>query len=276
MTETDELGIEDWSDSYARTTEWSPKYLQALHMAQPAQREPAHAVSSQSERWLYVACGVAALVLGLVSSRALAPLIFGSATPLSQALLEDAPLPLPTSAPPVAKTKAPRAHKTARARPPLTAAKPGSCNLSRTPLRASCAEDPTPPSFINVRAMPDLDLMDAPSSPMEVRALADSRARVSANSQQVMEQQRQHDPMGQLDVLQDPGVELGLLRINSRPWSQVFIDGKPAGTTPLLGVSLSAGQHSVRLVNNTFHMRKTFDIVVNAGESTSHVVALDD
>jgi hypothetical protein len=276
MTETDELAMEDWSDSYARTTEWSPKYLHALHMAQPALREPAHPISSQSDRWLYVACGAAALVLGLVSSRALAPLIFGSPTPLSQELLEDAPLPqpLPTSAAPAAKAKATRAHKTARARPPLQAAKPGSRSLGSTPLRGTCAEEPVPPAALD--ATPDLNLMDAPSSPMELRALADSRARMSANSQQVMEQQRQHDPMGQLDVLQDPGVELGVLRINSRPWSQVFIDGKPAGTTPILGVSLSPGEHSVRLVNNTFHMRKTFDIVVNAGESISHVVSLDD
>ena len=76
----------------------------------------------------------------------------------------------------------------------------------------------------------DMDLMDAPSSPMEQRALANSRSR----SEQLIELQRQHDPMGQLDVMQDPGVALGTLRINSRPWSQVFIDNKPVGTTPLL------------------------------------------
>ncbi|HET8935433.1 MAG TPA: PEGA domain-containing protein [Polyangiales bacterium] len=68
----------------------------------------------------------------------------------------------------------------------------------------------------------------------------------------------------------------GTLRINSRPWSQVFIDNKPVGTTPLLNVSVSAGEHSVRLVNSVFGMRKTFDISVGAGENISQVVSLDD
>ena len=101
-------------------------------------------------------------------------------------------------------------------------------------------------------------------------------ADVHERIQRRLELQRQHDPMGQLDVMQDPGVALGTLRINSRPWSQVFIDNKPVGTTPLLNVSVSAGQHSIRLVNNVFGMRKTFDVNVGAGENISQVVSLGD
>jgi serine/threonine-protein kinase len=41
----------------------------------------------------------------------------------------------------------------------------------------------------------------------------------------------------------------GTLSINTKPWTQVSIDGKPRGTTPLIKLELSSGVHKVRLVN---------------------------
>lgn len=68
----------------------------------------------------------------------------------------------------------------------------------------------------------------------------------------------------------------GTLRINTRPWSQVFVDGRLLGNTPQLGVRLPAGKHTLRLVNPEFNMTKTIDIDLGAGESLSRVESLDD
>jgi PEGA domain len=67
-----------------------------------------------------------------------------------------------------------------------------------------------------------------------------------------------------------------MLRINSRPWSQVFIDGKLFGNTPQLGIQLTAGKHSIRLVNSEFGMSKTFTLKLAAGESVTRVEMLSE
>jgi hypothetical protein len=66
------------------------------------------------------------------------------------------------------------------------------------------------------------------------------------------------------------------LRINSRPWSQVFIDGNWIGNTPQLGLQLPAGTHSVRLVNSEFGMSKSFTVKLGAGEQVTRVETLKE
>lgn len=68
----------------------------------------------------------------------------------------------------------------------------------------------------------------------------------------------------------------GLLRLNSRPWSQVSVDGKPMGNTPLMGVPLSAGTHQIELVNPSLGMTKKFEIEVAPDEVVTRVVTLDE
>lgn len=66
------------------------------------------------------------------------------------------------------------------------------------------------------------------------------------------------------------------LRINSRPWSQVYIDGTLVGTTPKIDLRVSAGPHRVRLVNPELGLSKTFQVEAPAGETVSHVEHLDE
>jgi serine/threonine-protein kinase len=68
----------------------------------------------------------------------------------------------------------------------------------------------------------------------------------------------------------------GSLRINSRPWSQVFVDGRLVGNTPQLGVSVPAGRHTIRLFNPEFGMSKTFTVSVAPGESVTRIEMLED
>ena len=66
----------------------------------------------------------------------------------------------------------------------------------------------------------------------------------------------------------------GTLRVNTRPWSQVFIDGKPSGTTPRMNISLAAGPHTLLFVNDEFGVRKTVDVTIVPGKVETVVLNL--
>lgn len=73
-----------------------------------------------------------------------------------------------------------------------------------------------------------------------------------------------------------PAGNAALLRVNSRPWSQVFVDGQLVGTTPLLGVQLPPGEHNIRLVNSTFAMGKVLKVKLRPGERVTRVEMLEE
>jgi serine/threonine protein kinase len=67
---------------------------------------------------------------------------------------------------------------------------------------------------------------------------------------------------------------MGTLRVNSRPWSRVIVDGRLIGNTPQMAIPLRVGKHSLNLVNPEFGIDKTLTIAIKAGEITTHVVTL--
>jgi serine/threonine-protein kinase len=71
-----------------------------------------------------------------------------------------------------------------------------------------------------------------------------------------------------------PAGGTGVLRINSRPWSIVTIDGKKIGNTPQMNVVLPAGSHSVHLVNPQFGFKKTVKVKLAPGETQTKIVDL--
>ena len=58
----------------------------------------------------------------------------------------------------------------------------------------------------------------------------------------------------------------GFIRVGSRPWANVYIDGHKVGATPQR-VKVSAGPHTVKLVNPEFNLRKVYHVTVGAGAS---------
>jgi hypothetical protein len=66
----------------------------------------------------------------------------------------------------------------------------------------------------------------------------------------------------------------GTLRVNSRPWSQVFVDGKLVGNTPQLGISLAPGTHKLKLVSPDLGMTKQLTVQIEKGKATTKVVNL--
>lgn len=71
------------------------------------------------------------------------------------------------------------------------------------------------------------------------------------------------------------GTGPGTLRINTRPWSQVYVDGRLIGNTPQMNISLPAGNHRVTLVNPDFNIRQSVSVTIEAGQVTTRVLTLD-
>ena len=58
----------------------------------------------------------------------------------------------------------------------------------------------------------------------------------------------------------------GYLRIGSKPWTKIAVDGKDTGkTTPQPSLRLSAGTHRITLSNPQFGISQTFTVDVKPG-----------
>ena len=64
--------------------------------------------------------------------------------------------------------------------------------------------------------------------------------------------------------------------MQTRPWSKVFVDGRLVGNTPLMGVPISAGRHTLTFVNDDFNIRKTVKVEVETGQTLTQVLTLDE
>lgn len=68
--------------------------------------------------------------------------------------------------------------------------------------------------------------------------------------------------------------ETGTLRINTKPWTQVSVDGQPIGNTPQLNINLPAGEHTVDLVNPEFNIRSSIKVQIPAGQTITKILDL--
>ena len=73
-----------------------------------------------------------------------------------------------------------------------------------------------------------------------------------------------------------PPGQMGVLQINSRPWSRVLIDGGFVGHTPQRAISLDVGRHTVQLINESFSMSKTIQVTIAPGQTVKRIETLDD
>ncbi|MBN1655771.1 MAG: PEGA domain-containing protein [Deltaproteobacteria bacterium] len=66
----------------------------------------------------------------------------------------------------------------------------------------------------------------------------------------------------------------GTLRVNTRPWSQVFVNSQLVGNTPQTNIQLPAGKHTVTFVSPTFGIRKDITVNIGAGKTVTRVITL--
>lgn len=265
--------MQSWSEDRT-TTKWSPAHVREVHW--PKRQTPSAAglpravparpqaritqaiqLSETQTAWLYGVTAVIALGLALAAARALLPVLIGegearelSGVGLARAQPSAAPLRAPRTAAVLPAPVEPRAAA-ARARQ--------RARSHRRAHKASHSYDEQPQQEEDLGAVadpnlvPDMDFMNAPVSERELRIMAGARATSAA--------------------AEPP--QTGTLRINSRPWSHLYLDGRLVGSTPQVALSVSAGAHRVRLVNPQFAMSKTFSVVVGAGESVTRVETLE-
>jgi serine/threonine protein kinase len=69
--------------------------------------------------------------------------------------------------------------------------------------------------------------------------------------------------------------ESGFLTIDTTPWSTVSTGGKVLGQTPLVGVKLPAGRHTLVLENPELGLRTSYQVTINAGQTTARRIGLD-
>ncbi len=62
----------------------------------------------------------------------------------------------------------------------------------------------------------------------------------------------------------------GTLALQSDPWARIYVDGKDTGKfTPQSGLSVPAGRHTIRLVNDEVGVKTEFTVTVKAGGTAS-------
>ncbi len=72
-----------------------------------------------------------------------------------------------------------------------------------------------------------------------------------------------------------PDEDFGTLTLDTVPWSQVSLGNRQLGTTPLIGVRLPAGSHTLTLVNPERGLRERFVVNITAGRTTTRRVGLE-
>jgi eukaryotic-like serine/threonine-protein kinase len=115
-----------------------------------------------------------------------------------------------------------------------------------------------------------------PRHPKDDSALARSEPAVAAPSRPVRQPRAAAAATPDTSDSQPAASAVGMLQINSRPWSQVYVDGKLVGNTPQFGLALRAGKHSVKLVNTTMELSKTLSVVIQAGQTLTKVENLGE
>ncbi len=65
--------------------------------------------------------------------------------------------------------------------------------------------------------------------------------------------------------------EPALLDVNASPWAHVRVDGKPRGETPLLGLALPPGPHTIELTNEPLGVHRELTVTLQPGEHARRV-----
>jgi len=72
-----------------------------------------------------------------------------------------------------------------------------------------------------------------------------------------------------------PQAETGTLNLDTTPWSVVTLGGKVLGQTPLVGVALPVGTHTLQLSNPEQGLKTTYQVTISAGRVTARRIGLD-
>lgn len=122
----------------------------------------------------------------------------------------------------------------------------------------------------------ETDSKPAPAEPTRVASTKPAKTAAKAKAETKAETAK---PAADAKKAEEPkktasaagAAEMGTLNINSIPVSNVVLDGRPVGSTPVMGLSVSAGPHSVVFIHPE-HGRKASGATVKAGSTSTVAV----
>ncbi|HWN68579.1 MAG TPA: serine/threonine-protein kinase [Haliangium sp.] len=80
-----------------------------------------------------------------------------------------------------------------------------------------------------------------------------------------------------VETVAPAGDKTGVLALGSKPPCRIFVDGEDTGkTTPQRALTLPAGRHQIRLVNDDYDIVETFSVTITADETTRVVKDMSD
>ena len=140
------------------------------------------------------------------------------------------------------------------------------------PAPAAVATPAPPPAAVSEAASPAPGSDDAPTpAPEAVEAPPSPQPRSKGTAAPVQ-------PRAEPTPAPRPAEKVrGTLTVNTYPWSQVFVDGKDRGRTPIVEMSIPAGAHKVRLVFPTRDNEELLrDVEVEPGKDAKVVHRMGD
>jgi eukaryotic-like serine/threonine-protein kinase len=78
-----------------------------------------------------------------------------------------------------------------------------------------------------------------------------------------------------LKRIEGPKPKTGMLRLNTVPWSEVYLGKRKLGMTPLLGVRLPVGTHTLTATNKNRGLVKKIKVTIRPGKTTTLRLKLD-
>jgi len=66
----------------------------------------------------------------------------------------------------------------------------------------------------------------------------------------------------------EPGPQLGLLSLDTVPWTAVYLNGRKIGETPLFKTPLPPGRQTLQLVNDDAGIKRRIEVHIEAGRTT--------
>jgi hypothetical protein len=67
----------------------------------------------------------------------------------------------------------------------------------------------------------------------------------------------------------------GFLKVNTRPWTKIVIDGEDRGDTPNPRIALAPGKHKLTVVNPEFGIRYSLTVDISPGKTTDFIKNFD-
>jgi serine/threonine-protein kinase len=166
-----------------------------------------------------------------------------------------------------------------------------------TPATAAVTQTPTPAALNPAAATPLPQAATAPAAPAPAAArdavakarpvaaaLPASAARPHTTSVATKSAHRS-GPSADVEASAAPAppstgsavqqVETGQLNLDTTPWSFVSVGGRALGQTPIVGVSLPVGTHTLILSNPEQGLKTAYQVTISAGRVTSRRIGLD-